>query len=65
MIIHLCLDLILQIGNIIHFDFTQEINALNALRNNKHVDYENSIYWENKYLTLLEKFNEYKHSQKM
>lgn len=59
------LDLILQIGNIIHFDFTQEINALNALRNNKHVDYENSIYWENKYLTLLEKFNEYKHSQKM
>ena len=50
------LDLILQIGNIIHFDFTQEINALNALRNNKHVDYENSIYWENKYLELFKNY---------
>ncbi len=52
------LDLILQIGKIIHYDFTEEINALKTISNNKNVDNKNSIFWENKYLTLLETFNE-------
>ncbi len=63
------LDLILQIGIIIHYDFTEEINALKTISNNKNVDNKNSIFWENKYLTLLETFNEllkeYNHTKKM
>lgn len=63
------LDLILQIGIIIHYDFTEEINALKTISNNKNVDNKNSIFWENKYLSLLETFNEllkeYNHTKKM
>lgn len=63
------LDLILQIGIIIHYDFTEEINALKTISNNKNVDNKNSIFWKNKYLTLLETFNEllkeYNHTKKL
>ncbi len=58
------LDLILQIGEIIHHNFVNEIDDLYALKkginstssdnqqNNKSND-----YWKNKYLSLLEEYN--------
>ncbi len=51
------LDLILQIGKIIHHDFTEEIKVFDTIKN-KPEDNQNNNYWKNKYLTLLENFNE-------
>ncbi|WP_396168429.1 hypothetical protein [Flavobacterium sp.] len=58
------LDVILQIGQIIHHNFTKEIADLYPLKKilNKSLsdlheeDYSND-YWKNKYLQLLEEFN--------
>lgn len=59
------LDLILQIGKIIHYDFTEEIKEFNPHQNtfNEPVtDFTKeelqSEYWKNKYLKLLEEYNE-------
>lgn len=51
------LDLVLKIGTIIHYDFSNEINELksNSLITEKE---ENAEYWKNKYLKLLEEYNE-------
>jgi len=59
------LDLILQIGKIIHYDFKDEIKEFNSYQNainESAFDYQNdesnSEYWKNKYLKLLEEYNE-------
>lgn len=50
------LDLIIKIGKIIHYDFTPDIKELNSSSINKEeTDIE---FWKNKYLKLLEEYNE-------
>jgi predicted transcriptional regulator len=58
------LDIVLQIGNIIHYDFTQEIKEFSPSQkslNEPPTAYENeevnTEYWKNKYLKLLEEYN--------
>lgn len=62
---NISLDVILQIGKIIHYDFKDEIKEFNSYQNalNEPVsvyqnDEENPEYWKNKYLKLLEEYNE-------
>lgn len=58
------LDKILAIGNIIHHDFSDEIKELGGIHSNIAADPENPYnnqtkeYWKNKYLKLLEDYNE-------
>lgn len=59
------LDLVLQIGKIIHYDFSDEIREFNPYQNvinEPTIDYkreESQVeYWKNKYLKLLEEYNE-------
>ena len=57
---NISLDSILQIGKIIHYDFTKEIAELKSLNQaiqNKVTLQENDEYWKDKYLHLLEKYN--------
>ncbi len=59
------LDVILQIGQIIHYNFTKEIADLypfkkilsKSLSDSQNEDFS-SDYWKNKYLHLLEEYNE-------
>ena len=63
---HLSIDHILEIGRIIHHDFSEEIEELKRYRqvssdveNRYFPPDENSVdYWKSKYLLLLEKYNE-------
>ncbi len=55
----LSIDYILEIGNAIHYDLTNEIKELSS--NTKLVSepkptYQDSEYWKNKYLNLLEEY---------
>lgn len=59
------LDMVLQIGEIIHYDFTEEIKDFSPYQsavNEPATDYKNEQlqveYWKNKYLKLLEEYNE-------
>lgn len=58
------IETILTIGNIIHHDFSDEIKELNSINTNSVGDPENPYnnqskeYWKNKYLKLLEDYNE-------
>ena len=58
------LDMVLQIGKIIHYDFTDEIKEFNPSSNasKPYTPYEkekqDTEYWKNKYLKLLEEYNE-------
>ena len=59
------LDVILQIGKIIHYDFTEEIKEFSPSQkaiSNFSSSYEkeeiNPEYWKNKYLKLLEEYND-------
>ena len=58
------LETILEIGNVIHHDFSDEIKELNTINTNNIHDPENPYnnqtkeYWKNKYLKLLEDYNE-------
>ncbi|MBZ4037297.1 hypothetical protein K6T82_21230 [Flavobacterium sp. 17A] len=61
---NLSLDMILQIGKIIHYDFKDEIKEFKIYKNTvdeSAVDYNNDElnpeYWKNKYLKLLEEYN--------
>lgn len=58
------LDVILQIGNIIHHNFTKEIEDFYTIKNVFNQPFfDNDIqdvsgeYWKNKYLELLEEYN--------
>lgn len=58
------IETILQIGNIIHHDFSDEIREMNSINTNSFADPENQYnnqtteYWKDKYLKLLEDYNE-------
>jgi CRISPR/Cas system-associated exonuclease Cas4 (RecB family) len=58
------LETILAIGKIIHHDFSSEIKELTVINSNSLEDPENPYnnqskeYWKNKYLKLLEDYNE-------
>ena len=58
------LDIVLQIGKLIHHDFTDEIKEFNVsstVVNEPPAAYEkevsNADYWKDKYLKLLEEYN--------
>ncbi|MFT5778362.1 MAG: putative transcriptional regulator [Crocinitomicaceae bacterium] len=63
-------DYILEIGKIIHYDFTDEIKELKTYKQNMvkqllheppktfDSDKEEAEYWKDKYLNALEKYNE-------
>jgi predicted transcriptional regulator len=63
---NISLDIIIQIGEIIHHDFSEEINELKSAKfslNDKKSPYglnlnEDTQFWKNKYLNLLEEYNE-------
>lgn len=59
------LDVVLQIGKLIHYDFSEEIkefspsqNTSNELSTSFEKEESNAEYWKNKYLKLLEEYNE-------
>lgn len=58
------IETVIAIGNIIHHDFSDEIKELNSINTTSFNDPENSYnnqtkeYWKNKYLKLLEDYNE-------
>jgi CRISPR/Cas system-associated exonuclease Cas4 (RecB family) len=58
------LETILSIGKIIHHDFSDEIKELKTISNSIFEDLKHSYkesskeYWKNKYLKLLEDYNE-------
>ena len=57
------LDLIMQIGQIIHVDFTQAIKEFSPTTTAQEpnfsyrLDEQEANYWKNKYLFLLEEYN--------
>lgn len=54
------LDIVLQIGKLIHHDFSKEIKEFNpnsTIVNEPPTVYENAEYWKDKYLKLLEEYN--------
>ena len=62
---NLSLDIVLQIGKIIHYDFTDEIKEFNPSQKvleksslDSKKEESNAEYWKNKYLKLLEEYNE-------
>lgn len=52
------IDIFLKVGKIINHDFTNEIKDLAQIKNTFSSTQEDAEYWKNKYLLLLEKFNE-------
>ncbi|MBP6038665.1 MAG: CRISPR-associated protein Cas4 [Flavobacterium sp.] len=54
------IDTLLQIGTIIHYDFSEEIETLKPhVVNDTAISYnKEETYWKNKYLKLLEEYNE-------
>jgi CRISPR/Cas system-associated exonuclease Cas4 (RecB family) len=58
------IETVISIGNIIHHDFSDEIKELNSINTSSFSDPENTYnnqtkeYWKNKYLKLLEDYNE-------
>jgi predicted transcriptional regulator len=57
------LDLIMQIGHIIHVDFTQAIKEFSPITTTQEpssmyrIEEHDVQYWKNKYLNLLEEYN--------
>lgn len=54
------IDTVLQIGTILHYDFSDEIEILKPhVLNETPINYNNEDdYWKNKYLQLLEEYND-------
>jgi transcriptional regulator with XRE-family HTH domain len=54
------IDTLLQIGTILHYDFSEEIETLKPhVLNDTSINYnKEETYWKNKYLKLLEEYNE-------
>ena len=54
------IDTVLQIGAIIHYDFSDEIETIKPhVLNDSALNYsKEEVYWKNKYLKLLEEYNE-------
>jgi transcriptional regulator with XRE-family HTH domain len=66
---HVSVEVILQIGKVIHHDFTANKKLFGNLsplsvfdvsgerQQGEQSAHEDAVYWKNKYLTLLEKYN--------
>lgn len=61
---NISLDVIIRIGEIIHYDFSDDIDELKSDdfkiqkdNDDEYRDMQKSIYWKDKYLVLLEKYN--------
>jgi len=59
---NLSIDYILEIGKIIHHDFSEDLKDLKKFKEYAehfgiNSNSEDSEYWKNKYLNLLEKYN--------
>jgi predicted transcriptional regulator len=58
---NISLNIVLQIGKIIHHDFTSKITELNikneVYKSNLMENHKNVEHWKDKYLSLLEKYN--------
>jgi CRISPR/Cas system-associated exonuclease Cas4 (RecB family) len=58
------IESIISIGKIIHHDFSSEIRELSAINTNSYLEpdikynKQTKEYWKNKYLRLLENYNE-------
>lgn len=59
------LDIILEVGKIIHYDFNEEIRELSSFQKatkqsiTEYQFNESEVeYWKNKYLSLLEEYNQ-------
>jgi predicted transcriptional regulator len=54
------LDMVIKIGYLIHHDFSTEIYELKIIIENNNIteNDKSSDYWKNKYLKLLEEYNE-------
>ena len=56
------IDIMLQIGKIIHYDFSEKLNTpslyLFNINEPSNSFITNEDYWKNKYLNLLEEYNE-------
>lgn len=56
------IDIMLQIGKIIHYDFSEELNRPSAnlftVNEPPSLYISDEEYWKNKYLNLLEEYNE-------
>ena len=59
------LDIVLQIGKIIHYDFADEIKEFSPSQKiiekspaNSNIEDSEAEHWKNKYLKLLEEYNE-------
>lgn len=64
------IDYVLEIGRVIHYDFSDDINELKAYRLKMSNQFfnegmarfsspdEEAEYWKNKYLAVLEKYND-------
>jgi hypothetical protein len=56
------IDIMLQIGKIIHYDFSEELNRPSAnlftANEPQSLYISDEEYWKNKYLNLLEEYNE-------
>jgi hypothetical protein len=60
---NLSIEYIIEIGEIIHYDFSEVLVELkkfkiSALKSTPSADQEYPEYWKNKYLELLEKYNQ-------
>ena len=65
---NLSIDYILEIGNIIHYDFSNDMEDLKKYKDaadhfGTSPNSNQTDYWKNKYLNLLEKYNELIESQ--
>ena len=65
------LDIVLQIGKIIHYDFTDEIKEFNPSQKvlekstlDSKKENPDAEYWKNKYLNLLEDYHELSKKEK-
>jgi len=62
---NLSIDYVLEIGKVIHYDFSNEINELKNVKRtfqeplvNDYTTEENTVaFWKDKYYKLLEKYN--------
>lgn len=60
---NLSIEYVIEIGEIIHYDFSEVLSELkkfkiSVLKPSLNVDQEYPEYWKNKYLELLEKYNQ-------
>jgi len=51
------LDILIEIGEIIHYDFSKNVQELKTVNNTSDEIDSTANYWKDRYLELLEKYN--------